>query len=149
MSLHSVGPKAEFERAIITRRIVAGQARARSKGVRFGRPPVAPMRLEKVRTGLANGGSIRAVAQAAGVSTAIPQRHSRTTEATEISIYDNEHSIIPITLHAGGCGIRPNATAPGNRAPNTKTYFHPGRDLYVKSTLIFLLDMPRSNLICH
>ncbi len=82
MMFQLLGVFAEFERAIITSRIVAGQARARAKGVRFGRPPVAPMRLEKVRTGLAQGGSIRAVAQAAGVSTATVMRVKRATPAT-------------------------------------------------------------------
>lgn len=38
MLFQMLGVFAEFERAIITSRIIAGQARARSKGVRFGRP---------------------------------------------------------------------------------------------------------------
>ena len=46
MMFQLLGVFAEFERAIITSRILAGQARARAKGVRMGRPPVAPIRLE-------------------------------------------------------------------------------------------------------
>lgn len=68
MMFQLLGVFAEFELAIITSRILAGQARARAKGVRMGRPPLAPIRLEMVRKGLQEGRSIRAVAQAAGVS---------------------------------------------------------------------------------
>ena len=53
MMFQLLGVFAEFERAIIDLlRILAGQARARAKGVRMGRPPVAPIRLETVRKGL-------------------------------------------------------------------------------------------------
>ena len=82
MMFQLLGVFAEFERAIITSRILAGQARARAKGVRMGRPPVAPIRLETVRKGLQEGGSIRTVAQAAGVSTATVMRIKRATGET-------------------------------------------------------------------
>jgi DNA invertase Pin-like site-specific DNA recombinase len=72
-----LGVFAEFERSIITSRIIAGQARARSKGVRFGRPPLPPIRLEKVQRALKDGQSIRAIAAATGVSTATVQRVKR------------------------------------------------------------------------
>lgn len=78
MLFQMLGVFAEFERAIIASRIVAGQARARAKGVKFGRPPLAPIRLDKVRKGLAEGRSIRAIAKATGVSTATVQRVKRT-----------------------------------------------------------------------
>ena len=77
MMFQLLGVFAEFERAIITSRILAGQARARAKGVRMGRPPVPPIRLETVRKGLQEGRSIRTVAQAAGVSTATVIRIKR------------------------------------------------------------------------
>jgi DNA invertase Pin-like site-specific DNA recombinase len=68
---------AEFERCILTSRIRAGHDRARSKGVRFGRPPVAPMHIDKVKRALAEGRSIRAIARTTGVSTATVQRVKR------------------------------------------------------------------------
>ena len=82
MMFQLLGVFAEFERAIITSRILAGQARARAKGVRMGRPPVSPIRLETVRKGLQEGGSIRTVAQAAGVSTATVMRIKRASAAS-------------------------------------------------------------------
>jgi DNA invertase Pin-like site-specific DNA recombinase len=73
----------EFERAIITSRIVAGQARAKANGVKFGRPSLPPIRLDKVRQGLATGHSIRAIAKATGVSTATVQRVKRSIQTVE------------------------------------------------------------------
>jgi DNA invertase Pin-like site-specific DNA recombinase len=77
MLFQMLGVFAEFERAILKSRIIAGQARARSKGVRFGRPPLPPIRLEKVQRALKDGQSIRAIAAATGVSTATVQRVKR------------------------------------------------------------------------
>jgi DNA invertase Pin-like site-specific DNA recombinase len=77
MLFQLLGVFAEFERTIIASRVIAGQARARANGVRFGRPPLAPSRVEKVRRALADGRSIRAVARATGVSTATVQRVKR------------------------------------------------------------------------
>lgn len=77
MLFQLLGVFAEFERAIIASRVIAGQARARANGVKFGRPPLPPNRVEKVRRALADGRSIRAVAKAAGVSTATVQRVKR------------------------------------------------------------------------
>ena len=73
---------AEFERAIITTRINAGLARARSKGVRLGRKPIPPIDLDKVRIALSQGGSIRVVAKKTGFSTATVQRVKRTMTDT-------------------------------------------------------------------
>jgi len=83
MLFQMLGVFAEFERAIITSRIVAGQARAKSKGVRFGRPPTAPIRLDAVRKAVSEGLSIRAVAKATGVSTATVQRVKRSMKTVE------------------------------------------------------------------
>ena len=77
MLFQLLGVFAEFERTIIASRVIAGQARARASGVKFGRPPLAPSRVEKVRRALADGRSIRAVARATGVSTATVQRVKR------------------------------------------------------------------------
>ena len=82
MMFQLLGVFAEFERAIITSRILAGQARAHAKGVRMGRPPVASIRLDKMRKGLQAGRSIRTVAQAAGVSTATVMRIKQASAAT-------------------------------------------------------------------
>lgn len=76
-----LGVFAEFERSIIASRVIAGQARARAKGVRFGRPPLPPSRVEKVRRAVADGRSIRAVAKSIGVSTATVQRVKRQSQA--------------------------------------------------------------------
>ena len=83
MLFQMLGVFAEFERAIITSRIVAGQARAKSKGVKFGRPPVAPIRIDKVRKALTEGKSIRAVAKSTGVSTATVMRTKRSMQTVE------------------------------------------------------------------
>ena len=51
----------------------------------MGRPPVPPIRLETVKKGLQEGGSIRAVAQAAGVSPSTVSRIKRASAATILS----------------------------------------------------------------
>ncbi len=77
---------AEFERAIITTRINAGLDRVRSKGVKLGRPPIAPIDLDKVRIALGRGGSIRVVAKKTGFSTATVQRVKRSMETAEETV---------------------------------------------------------------
>lgn len=74
---------AEFERAIITSRINAGLARARAKGVQFGRPNLSLDRRTKVQKALIDGLSIRQVAKATGVSTASVQRIKRSMKTAE------------------------------------------------------------------
>lgn len=74
MLFQMLGVFAEFERAVIRSRIMAGLARS-SK--RAGRPPLPPMRLEKVEKALRQGLSIRKAAAEAGVSTATVQRVKR------------------------------------------------------------------------
>lgn len=84
MLYQMLGIFAEFERAILKSRIAAGVQRARSNGVKIGRPPVAPIRLDRVRKALADGLSIRAVAKATGVSTATVQRVKRSMLAVDV-----------------------------------------------------------------
>ncbi|HRO33536.1 MAG TPA: recombinase family protein [Brevundimonas sp.] len=60
----------QFERAIITSRINAGRARARARGVSFGRPNLSLKVRQKVQKALADGHSIRQVAKITGVSSA-------------------------------------------------------------------------------
>jgi DNA invertase Pin-like site-specific DNA recombinase len=74
---------AEFERTIITSRINAGFAGARAKGVQFGRPNLSPEVRRKVLIALGNGLSIRAVANATGVSTGSVQRIKRNMKTVE------------------------------------------------------------------
>jgi DNA invertase Pin-like site-specific DNA recombinase len=75
---------AEFERSIITARIRAGQDRARSNGVRFGRPSLPPDQIERVRKALKNGqGSIRTIAKKTRVSTATVMRIKRSIGGQE------------------------------------------------------------------
>lgn len=72
-----LGVFAEFERSMIRSRVQAGVDRARSKGVRFGRPPMPVYRLERVKKALLEGQSIRQAAKATGVSTATVQKVKR------------------------------------------------------------------------
>ena len=53
---------------------MAGQLRARAAGVRFGRPPVPPSRLEKVRMALQSGQGVRQAARTCGISAAMASR---------------------------------------------------------------------------
>ena len=77
---------AEFERAIITSRINAGLDRARSKGVRLGRPSIAPIDLDPVRKRILQGQSIRVIAKATGFSTATVQRVKRSMNTVEEAV---------------------------------------------------------------
>lgn len=64
----------EFERAIIRERVVAGMARAKRQGRKFGRPKVRVGAEEKIRAALRGGASIPQAARAAGCSTTPVQR---------------------------------------------------------------------------
>ena len=55
-------------------RILRGQAAARSANVRFGRPPISVVKIEKAKMGLASGEGVRAVARLAGISPASVSR---------------------------------------------------------------------------
>jgi DNA invertase Pin-like site-specific DNA recombinase len=50
--------------------VIAGQMRAKAVGVRFGRPPVAPARIEKVQLALRSGQGVRQAARSIGISAA-------------------------------------------------------------------------------
>lgn len=77
---------AEFERAIITTRINAGLDRARARGVRLGRPAIAPIDLQKVQKRLEHGQSIRVIAKATGFSTATVQRVKRSMTTVQEAV---------------------------------------------------------------
>ena len=55
-------------------RILRGQAAARGANVKFGRPPIATTKVEKVRRELANGRGVREAARIAGISPASASR---------------------------------------------------------------------------
>ena len=75
---------ADLERHLLISRVRAGVARAQARGVRFGRPPTPPERLEKVRRDLLIGSkSIRKIAKDARVSTATVQRVKRSLNGQE------------------------------------------------------------------
>ena len=71
---HITGAFAEFERAIIRERINAGLARAKAKGVKLGRPKVAPEVERKARRELAKGVGVLKTATQLGIGTGTVQR---------------------------------------------------------------------------
>lgn len=60
--------------AFLREAVMEGRARARARGVEFGRPRVAAMRVESVRDALARGLGVRAAARAVGVGVATASR---------------------------------------------------------------------------
>ena len=65
-----LGIFAEFEREIISDRVVSGLERAKSNGVRLGRKPVAPIIVKKVKELRATGMTQTAIAKSVGISQA-------------------------------------------------------------------------------
>jgi DNA invertase Pin-like site-specific DNA recombinase len=65
---------AEFERGMIRERVNAGLARARAKGKRLGRPPVAPSVEAKIRELRAKGFGKIKIAETIGVGVGTVQR---------------------------------------------------------------------------
>ena len=63
-----LGVFAEFERSLITSRVNAGLDRARAKGVRLGRRPIAPITVHQVQASLTEGMSYRKVAEKHNIS---------------------------------------------------------------------------------
>lgn len=83
---------AELERSQISARVKMGQQRARANGVRFGRPPIAPITIDKVKARLSKGQSIRVIAKATHMSTASVMRIKRSMETIQ--------EIVPATVAA-------------------------------------------------
>jgi len=67
LQMHVLMAVAEFERSLIVERVRAGQAAARAKGVRFGRPPTLCHRKSEVVELLRKGMSCRKVAAEMGL----------------------------------------------------------------------------------
>jgi DNA invertase Pin-like site-specific DNA recombinase len=73
MLFQLLGVFAEFERAMIRSRVVAGLDRVRGKK-RLGRPPMPTTRVDQIKAMLANGKGVRETARATGSGTATVQR---------------------------------------------------------------------------
>jgi DNA invertase Pin-like site-specific DNA recombinase len=69
-----LGVFAEFERAMIQSRVIAGLERARATGVTLGRPKVGADVEDAIRARLASGEGMLKVAKALGVGTSTVQR---------------------------------------------------------------------------
>src|SRR3954464_13566726 len=69
-----LGVFAEFERGIIRERVNAGLARARAKGTKLGRPPVASTVDVQIRELRANGDGILKIGKKLGIGTSVVQR---------------------------------------------------------------------------
>ena len=80
------GVFAELESSLISSRVKLGQQRARAQGVRFGRPPIAPIDIDKVKVRLGKGQSIRVIAKATGMSTASVMRIKRSMATVEETV---------------------------------------------------------------
>jgi putative DNA-invertase from lambdoid prophage Rac len=83
MTMGVIAAVAQFERDLLIERTLAGQARARAEGKRFGRKPVLDgERRQKALQRVADGASISAVAREMKVSRATIMRVSRAGSAT-------------------------------------------------------------------
>jgi DNA invertase Pin-like site-specific DNA recombinase len=80
-----MGVFAEFERAMIRERVVAGLARAKANGVRLGRPKLTTEMEERVRAQLAKGTGIIKTGRLLGVGTGTVQRIKRQTKTKRSS----------------------------------------------------------------
>jgi DNA invertase Pin-like site-specific DNA recombinase len=78
---------AEFERAMIRERVMAGLRRSTKKS---GRPAIPPIHLDRVRKALGDGQSIRAVAKSTGVSTATVMRVKKAMQTVD---QDADHTV--------------------------------------------------------
>jgi DNA invertase Pin-like site-specific DNA recombinase len=75
-AIQLLGVFAEFERAMIRSRVVAGLNRVRGKK-RLGRPPMSETKIEEIKQALMSGKGIRAAARATGASTTTVMRIAR------------------------------------------------------------------------
>jgi DNA invertase Pin-like site-specific DNA recombinase len=72
-----MGVFAEFERAMIRERVMAGLKRAKANQVQLGRPKMAAKIEEQVKAELAKGTGILKTAKALGLGTGTVQRIKR------------------------------------------------------------------------
>jgi DNA invertase Pin-like site-specific DNA recombinase len=78
LQMHVLMAMAQFERSLIVERVRAGQAAARAKGVKFGRPATLYQHKETVGELLENGWSCRRIALEKGIPLGSVFRLSRT-----------------------------------------------------------------------
>ena len=71
-----LGVFSEFERGMIRDRVLAGLNRARAQGKRLGRPPVAPIQIQKIKRLREEGLSYRKIAKSVDLSVATVHRLS-------------------------------------------------------------------------
>lgn len=76
-----LGVFAEFERAIISERVRAGQARARANGARLGQKPIAPEKRKLFLERIACGDTPTEAAVLAGISRSTAYRFVRATKS--------------------------------------------------------------------
>jgi DNA invertase Pin-like site-specific DNA recombinase len=69
-----MGVFAEFERAMIRERVLAGLKRARARGKKLGRPMIPPEKERAIRADLAAGLGFRRIMARRGVGTSVIQR---------------------------------------------------------------------------
>jgi DNA invertase Pin-like site-specific DNA recombinase len=67
-------------------RILRGQAAARALSIRFGRPPIAKLKVEKAKQFLAAGKGVRQVAKMAGISPASASRIKNSMNTGAVTI---------------------------------------------------------------
>lgn len=79
-----MGVFAEFERAMIRERVLAGLATARARGVKLGAPAVSADALAKVSQGRQKGLSIRSIAKLAGVGVGTVHRVLSGTHTSQV-----------------------------------------------------------------
>jgi len=77
---HVVGSVAEFEREVIRERVMAGLENARRKGRRLGRPPIAPLLVDKVGQLRKEGMSFRKIGSRLGIPESTVRALSRRTK---------------------------------------------------------------------
>jgi DNA invertase Pin-like site-specific DNA recombinase len=76
-----MGVFAEFERAMIRERVLAGLKRARARGKRLGRPMIPPAKEQAIRADLAAGLGFRRIMARHGIGTSVIQRIKREVAA--------------------------------------------------------------------
>lgn len=78
----------EFERAMIRDRVLAGLHRARSSGIRLGRPRISPIKVDRIRRALGEGKGVRETARLLKVSPAKVSEIKRGMPATASAVRD-------------------------------------------------------------
>jgi len=76
MMFQMCGVFAEFERSMVQERVKAGLERARANGKRLGRPPVPPIKVQKIKRLREDGLSYRKIASQMDLSVATVHRLS-------------------------------------------------------------------------